>query len=75
MRHFSEGRHCCEPPCTLFVQQSRMLMQKRPLYVRQVICWGVVERHGKAERRLREIRFSPFLDQRLMLDLDHHSLI
>ena len=29
MRHFDEGRPCCEPPCTSFVQRSRMLMQKQ----------------------------------------------
>ena len=31
-RHFDEGRPCGEPPCTLLVRQSRMLMQQRPLF-------------------------------------------
>ena len=31
-RHFDEGRPCGERPCTLLVQRSRMLMQKRPLF-------------------------------------------
>ena len=32
-RHFDEGRSCGEPPSTSLVQRSRMLMQKRPLFV------------------------------------------
>ena len=39
-RHFDEGRPCDEPSCTSLVQRSRMLMQKRTLFVTASLWFG-----------------------------------